>query len=439
MSGGVAVQYNAIVPLQSNQVENGGEVFNCSECCQSASCVCCGDLDGGRGNGCKKCSCQSKIPSSVNECFGGSGCCYFKGSACVGGCSTSCGGSCSVNATIFDTSQILTVNVSCSTAQSYIADPTLVGNVLNASQVQTQCSTVSQQQCCKGDTTLGPGLCGPFWGPNNYSGACDTIMTNYCNILPADSLCACLTSGLPSPECTDSTCHDTNAMKLSNMLNNQCQGNYMTCQQYINLLNSNQEAINNFIQNNTFSQTCTQNAPTSTSSSTLQWVLIAVGVVLGIGLIGGVAALVIRNKKRSVHQPNRPIQHSSNVNRPIQHSSSVNRPIQHSSNINHPIQHSSSVNRPIQHSASVNRPIQYSPNRSVQHTNQVPVQHQNQHPIQYSNKNPVQQHPVSSRPPAQYRTPVHSTSQTLPRTFSTRIPNTSSSNRVNSAPVTQKV
>jgi hypothetical protein len=82
----------------------------------------------------------------------------------------------------------------------------------------------------------------------------------------ADPLCACLNSDLPVPECTDQRCRLTNAMKLSNMLNNQCQGNFMTCQQFFNL---SEDALANLIEKNQIEQNCTQNITSSSGGKFL--------------------------------------------------------------------------------------------------------------------------------------------------------------------------
>lgn len=98
---------------------------------------------------------------------------------------------------------------------------------------------------------------GPYWGPSNTGGQCDSIMNGYCKSARGrnDELCACLNSDIPNPECTDQRCRLTNAMKLSNMLNNTCSGNFITCQQFFNL---SEDALNNLVDRNTIQQTCTQ-------------------------------------------------------------------------------------------------------------------------------------------------------------------------------------
>jgi hypothetical protein len=294
MSNSVVVKYNPVVKLGDKEVEADGKVFKCSRCCGGGSCVCCGDLNGGRSLGCKKCSCQNKIPSGIGECFGGSQCCYYRGEGqCSGGgCSRGCGGgTCTTNNPIFDTTVTLSKNVSCDSARMYVTNSSLIGKILNSDEVLTQCDPSKRTLCCKGDSSLGAGLCGDYWGPTNHTGTCDAIMQTYCDAFPKSSECACLKSDIPfAPECTDKRCHDTNAMKLSNMLNNPCNGNYMSCDQYITL---DKDAKNNVIEGNTLNQTCSINAAPdgsstpSTNSKLIKWVLLGAGCILGIVIIGG--------------------------------------------------------------------------------------------------------------------------------------------------------
>jgi hypothetical protein len=326
MSEGVTVQYYPVIVLSSDQVEYDGQVYECSGNCTGAgTCVCCDgnfyhlfvflltskktDLSGGRPIPCQKCSCQQKIPS-VFGCFESTQACYYKGiSTCPGSCSSSCNGDCTVNNPVFSTTMATTL-VSCTQAQAYInaynsgnqSDPNYIGEILNVSQITTQCSSSDQLLCCQGNTDLGSNLCGPYWGPSNTGGQCDAIMTSYCNTSPNDPLCACLKSDLPVPECTDKRCRLTDAMKLSDMLNNQCLGNYMTCLQYFELSS---DAINNLIQNNTISQQCTQNNGSSSAgaatNSTIIYIIIAVVVAVFIAIV--VTTIVLTRKKKPGSTP----------------------------------------------------------------------------------------------------------------------------------------
>jgi hypothetical protein len=294
----VVVEYNAIQPLPAGSVELNGEVFKCSTCCTGGSCVCCQDLDGGRATGCQKCSCQKVIDNNAGGCLGSS-CCYT--GTCFTNCSGGCAGeSCNTNAPIYSTS-VSSITASCASAQNYINNPLLIGQVTNVTQIEAQCNAVTQIECCKGNSSLGQSLCGPYWGPANTQGTCDGIMENYCSVLPNDPQCTCLTSSIPSPECTDKTCSGTNAMKLSTMINNPCSGNYMTCQQYFEL---SPQAVDNLIQNNTLSQQCGQSVTTGASSSTsnsnlVTWVLIAAGILVGVVVLGCGAFVLVKNYKKS--------------------------------------------------------------------------------------------------------------------------------------------
>ena len=179
----VTVQYNPKIVLTGDQVEDRGEIFDCSRCSSGSSCVCCNNLNNDRANGCRKCSCQSKIPSTI-DCIAGGGACYYKDKGqCSGSCSSACSttngstNNCFLNRVLYDTTRTSSLSTSCSDAQIYINNPSIIGQVTNANQINTQCSTNDQLRCCKGDSTLGAQLCGQYWGPTNTEGQCKHIVT----------------------------------------------------------------------------------------------------------------------------------------------------------------------------------------------------------------------------------------------------------------------
>lgn len=300
----VLVEYNPKIILRSNQVEFGGAAFDCSNCCGSDKCVCCNDLNS-NSIACMKCSCQGKLSS----CGSGGNCCYYQGpTVCTGRCFSNCagspGGDCGQNSLVIDKKTVARATVSCTQAVQYINDKSLIGQVINANAIYTQCNEVSQMKCCRGDFTIGATNCGPYWGPTN-EGTCDTIMTNYCTnpVNAKDAQCACILSELPAPECTDKKCRNTNAMKLAKMVRNECIGNYMTCNMYFTI---GATAKDNFIQNNTFQQTCTQNANSPQDSAAIdsvnnaltvtQWVVVAVAVLAGVSFVGLLGNFIHKKK-----------------------------------------------------------------------------------------------------------------------------------------------
>lgn len=121
--------------------------------------------------------------------------------------------------------------MTCPEALALLDNPKQQNHVFNPNAIRAQCDPNTRLECCKGNANLGAALCGPFFGPTNFIGNCDSIMQSFCTTNPADPLCGCLKSDLPNPECIDVRCRNTNAMKLSNQLNNQCLGTFITCQQ----------------------------------------------------------------------------------------------------------------------------------------------------------------------------------------------------------------
>ena len=62
-------------------------------------------------------------------------------------------------------------------------------------------------------------------------------MADFCAAQPTNPLCACIVpqNNIIFPECMDKRCKDTNAMKTSAMLNNQCDGVKVTFLMYITI------------------------------------------------------------------------------------------------------------------------------------------------------------------------------------------------------------
>jgi hypothetical protein len=294
----VTVEYYPVIVPGPDQVVYGGALFNCAEnCCGTGKCVCCGSL-ANNNIPCMKCSCQGKIPSSTNNCFTSNQCCYYKKEGqCEGKCTSACNGDCTVNEVIYDTSATKSASVTCANAYSYISDPTAIGQIVNVAAVQTQCNSDTRLRCCQNDPTLGKDVCGPYWGDAG-TGNCDQIAKDFCKTNVNSPLCACFTSTIPLPECTDKTCRTMNAMKTAAMVTNQCLGNYVTCQIFNNLTDA---AKNNVITNLTINQICTQNnagtttklsngSTTNKSSTTTKdaiiWIVIATAVIIGLMVLG---------------------------------------------------------------------------------------------------------------------------------------------------------
>ena len=195
----------------------------------------------------------------------------------------------------------VTQAMSCPDAAVFNANPAN-GRVINFNAVTIQCNPDSRLACCQGNTLLGSDACGVWWGPTNNKGQCDQLMLNFCNANPTDPLCYCIkpVGNIPIPECNDTKCVHSNAMRLSNQINNTCQGIYLTCEQYVTIDPS---ARGNVINNVTIEQNC--NVGTfQTNSSTYLGIIIGVcsAVVIVLVIITAVIVVVFRKKRAAIEK-----------------------------------------------------------------------------------------------------------------------------------------
>jgi hypothetical protein len=261
-------------------------------------------------------------------------CCRYAGSICDPNnrCTNACDGTCNLNGNVYDKGTIATGTYKCPDALNLISHPNQKGLVTNAQTVQTECDPTQRLKCCQADPSVNSTICGDFWG-KNPDHKCDNIMLTYCNLYPTDPLCNCINSTIPAPECADKTCKNTNAMQITNMLNNSCTGNYMFCQQYINL---DPAAKNNVIQKNVIEQNCNLNVGSTAAAATattskfnlMRVVIIAAISVIGVSVIGGILTSKPRTVTRSVNT--RPVVRTQTVpqrNVPIKVVSSASTPV----------------------------------------------------------------------------------------------------------------
>ena len=255
----VSITYRVPVVLTSTQIEYENQVFDCGD----SSCkhyICCSNLSSTNKNACQKCACQGgKFPSS--------GYCYRQGNGLLcseSSCSSICGDC--TNAIIWGAYQQAVV--SCSTAMSMQSNTSnyQLNSQSNATIAQV-CNTSGIVSCCQGTASGGSAVCDRYWGPTDVAGNCDSIMTTFCNNNPTDSSCQCITSSMPVPECSDSRCTNSTAYKSSAMKSFQCNGFYMTCNQYNNIVNS---GTDSYVNKNTISQSCLQSGSSATSSGSSQ-------------------------------------------------------------------------------------------------------------------------------------------------------------------------
>jgi hypothetical protein len=219
-----SVDYSPIYVLGSNEISvldsSGNNVqFDCNQCTSS---VCCSAMTGTFNNNCFSCACQNKGVTKCNTA-----------SICNGICNTTTGCSCAgrdANSTIYLGRRVID-NVNCTQALQLVADPSQ--RIYNIPQINAACDAQKRLLCCKGDPSLTQTECGSYWGPTN-GGACDDIMTNYCQVNPGDDLCDCLTSPIPVPQCNDVRCANTTAMRLSKMMQ-PCNGLTINCTQIFEL------------------------------------------------------------------------------------------------------------------------------------------------------------------------------------------------------------
>jgi hypothetical protein len=122
--------------------------------------------------------------------------------------------------------------MSCGQALALVADPNQ--RIHNIPQINAICDTQKRLLCCQGDTTtVSQSVCQSYWGPGN-AGKCDSIISSYCAVNPADPACDCLTSNIPVPQCNDVRCANTTALRLSSM-QAPCQGLTINCTQIVEL------------------------------------------------------------------------------------------------------------------------------------------------------------------------------------------------------------
>lgn len=139
--------------------------------------------------------------------------------------------------------------------------------MVDLTNLVTQCNIYGQIECCKGNENIGPQVCGSFWGPNAIDGTCDQIMLDYCTENSGDPKCDCLTSPLPQPQCSDPNCRNygfKNSTMLDALNNGKCTGQYLTCQQLVSLSPS---AIDNVLNNINMTQYCAQELSNGTGNN----------------------------------------------------------------------------------------------------------------------------------------------------------------------------
>jgi hypothetical protein len=231
--------------------------------------------------GCYNCACQIK-PVASEAC----GVSFPCGSTCGGSYLTCCQGR-TTNVPVHTPTPV-TESWACSRALAFLEEP--FNYILNGESIRIQCNPALRLQCCQGimDATVNQVNCALYWGPNNFSGDCDQIMINYCNANPNQSICDCIIprNNIVSPECNDVRCRDTNAMKTSFQLNNQCNGVHMTCTQYVTV---DATARFNIIDNVILSQTCNVNYTTDEADTNA----IVIGVAVGVGVIVVVILIIV--------------------------------------------------------------------------------------------------------------------------------------------------
>lgn len=277
-----------IQPLQANEINFNGKVFDCSLCSNAG---CCNSNCAPYCEECYICSCQGKgtifcdlnVPCgpTCNALTSPSDPC-----TCVGKLD---------NAVIYGPS-ITTIQ-----------DAKQVGEILsnskyvidNYEQAVFQTSAPNLLECCQGSSNTTQQLCGSFWGPKN-EGPCDDIMVRFCTSNTESPLCACINSPISTPECNDARCATNNTMKLSKMLKTKCAEVFLSCEEFSNLSPSNQ---NNVVKKLYIEQTCHLNTGTGAASSKsgqVMTALLVVGAVVFSVLIITISVLVARRNKKSV-------------------------------------------------------------------------------------------------------------------------------------------
>ncbi|XWV26466.1 putative virion-associated membrane protein [Tupanvirus soda lake] len=182
--------------------------------------------------------------------------------------------------------------------------------------------SAAQLQCCTNNPAYG-NFCGSYQG-NQTTGLCDTILTNYCNIVAmADINCGCL---LPSsyymlpddqsyPECIDTRCYNVDtAYKTSTQVKTPCDVTICNDVDGDNIFqNISQNAINQYCgpeHTNSLTSLITgtqpdfttinepQGSPPITSTPIWKNIYFWVGVVVVFLILIGMTFLIMKNKNK---------------------------------------------------------------------------------------------------------------------------------------------
>jgi hypothetical protein len=272
------------INLSGSEIVYNGTVFDCNQCTNSS---CCG------GPGCQPycqqcyiCACQNK---GTTMCDLAVPCGQFCNSTLTSSDACPCNGL-TTNQNIYG--PIQTSQKTIQQAQAELNNNNSV--IYNQSAITAQLDPTTILACCQANPNFNSNICGDYWGPLN-GGACDSVMTNYCNSNASDPRCRCLTSPIPDPECNDFLCRTQNTMKLSWMIQNaaNCEGVQITCNQYIALNNQEQQnVINNLI----IRQMCNTTPVIENSSNITIAIAVVVGVIVVLIII--IAAVFGRPKKK---------------------------------------------------------------------------------------------------------------------------------------------
>lgn len=290
----VTVHKRKYAQLGVDQIECRGQVFDCNSCNGG----CCNSAD----PCCIKCACMGKgrnpcNPGTVPTCFLAEG---FQNL-----CESKYNNHPTDSKVLLDSTE--TIKMKCSEALKELKDQeikeyTINGHpiavqrpqlITNKDAILTMCSSVGRRNCCLKLPGSDPSLCQEYYSDNNSEGVCDTAVQTWCEHNQSASVCACLKSPIPRPQCHDARCTNSVAFQTKAMRDSECAA--MECNQYVIL---DQESKNNVVNPNQY-QSCTESRQNGTDpnrqvdangnpvdgSSTLYYAMMIIGALIVVVLI----------------------------------------------------------------------------------------------------------------------------------------------------------